>query len=427
MRARSRTILLVGGWSWHRHVGDDAILRAHLDEFARALPGCRVMVVCGEPDRLAERMGVDAIWSAAPAISRLLGPGLAHDEISSADLLDVVDAAVAAALDGRDGELPCFAPLVAAIERADAVVAAAAGSLTGAYPLTVAEQVVVLRAAQELGKPTVVSGASLGPFDDPADEDLLRRALCDADLVTVREASVSAGRARALGVAGDRLRVQRDPAFWMAPAPVAAADAALGRAGIDPRRRIGLLTVARWPGGRDQVQPLAQAIDAVGEAAGLAFLGVPMYLPPAPVPADDAALDAVAAASARGLARLDPLPDDPALLTLSGRARVVVGARFHGAVLAAAAGTPAVLVHDGAYQRDKAESLAAAVPAVRAVPLAAGADAIVDATLAALERTPAPLRPDGPLPAVAWLAERLRGRAAPAGLARRLLRRARVA
>jgi polysaccharide pyruvyl transferase WcaK-like protein len=416
-------VLAIGGWSWHRHVGDDAILRAHLSELERALPEHRVLVACAEPERLAARMGVDALWSAAPALAQALDPGLAHEQVTSADLLPVVDAVVGAALDGRAGELAQLAPLADAIARCDAVVAAAAGSLTAAYPLTVAEQVVVLRIAQAMGKPTLVSGASLGRFDAAADEDLLRAALVGADLVAVRDATVSPGRASAIGVAEQRLRVQPDPAFWMAPASDDDLDAALRRAGIGADRDLGLLTIAPWPGGTDQVEPLAAVVDLVGAATGISFLGVPMYLPP--LPADDAALDAVRLrlGTPRRLTRLDPLPDDPALLTLSSRARVVVGSRFHGAVLAAAAGTPAVLVHDGAYQRDKAESLAATVPAVRAVPLSAGADAIAAAVLEQIAVARTPFEPDGPLPAVAWLAERLHARPGVAERARRWLGR----
>jgi polysaccharide pyruvyl transferase WcaK-like protein len=423
VHATAPSVVLVGGWSWHRHVGDDAILRAHLSELRRALPRHRVLVVCSEPERLTERMGVRALWSAAPAIAQLLDPALAHADVTSADLVPVVAATVAAARDGRAGELPELAPLVAAVAAADAVVAASAGSLTAAYPLTVAEQVVVLRIAQALGKPTVVSGASLGPFDTPADGDLLAPALAAADLVTVRDATVSPRRAAELGVPAERIAIQPDPAFWMERAADDEADAAARRGGIDLERELGLLTVAPWPGGADQTGPLGAVVDTVTRATDVSFVGVPMYLPPAP--ADDAALDAVRMrmSSPERLTRADPVPDDPALLALSGRARVVLGSRFHGAVLAAAAGAPSVLVHDGPYQRGKAEGLAASVASVRAVPLAAGPDAISAAVLEQLDETPDAVEPAGPLPAVAWLAEYLRGRTAVAQRGRRWLRR----
>lgn len=414
------TVVLIGGWSWHRHVGDDAVLRAHLGELDRGLPGHDIRVVCAEPDRLARRMGVDSLWSAAPAIAQQLGPGLTHDEVRSEHLLPVVDEVVARALGPRAGELPHLAPLVDAIRRADAVVAASAGSLTAAYPHTVAEQVVVLRVAQAVGTPTVVSGASLGPFDGSADEDLLRPALAGADLVSVRDATVSPPLAARLGVAGDRLRVQHDPAFWMAPgADDRELAAALRGVGVDHASELALLTVSQWPGGADQVAPFAAVVDAVAAATGIGFVGVPMFVPPSRP--DDLAIDAVRErlADPRRLVRLDPLPDDPDLVALSGRARVVVGSRFHGAVMAAAAGTPAVLVHDGAYQRNKAESLAASVDGVSAVALAAGPEAIATRVGEQLSERPAPLIPDRPLPAVEWLAERLRRPPTP----RRRLRR----
>ena len=85
-------------------------------------------------------------------------------------------------------------------------------------------------------------------------------------------------------------------------------------------------------------------------------------------------------------------------------------------MFAARTGVPAVLVHADDYQREKAESLAAMAPGVRAVALADGAEAVATAAAAAIGTRPAPLVPDGPLPAVAWLGRRLRG-----GRLRRLL------
>jgi polysaccharide pyruvyl transferase WcaK-like protein len=324
MRRGDPSVVLIGGWSWHRHVGDDAILRAHLSELGRELPRHDVLVVCGEPERLAERMEVRALWSAAPAISQLLGPGLVHEEIESAHLLPVVDEAVAVALAGRAAELPRFAALVDAISRADAVVAASAGSLTTYYPLTVAEQVVALRIAQVSGKPTAISGASLGPFGGKADAELLGPALAGADLVSVRDATVSPQRARALGVAEERLAIQPDPAFWMEGGADEEVEATIHRAGFEVGGEFGLLTVALWPGGNDQIAPLSAVIEAVAQATRISFLGVPMFVPPQP--ADDLALDAVRERLGRSrlLTRADPLPDDPVLLGLSKRAQVVV-------------------------------------------------------------------------------------------------------
>jgi len=400
------TIVLVGGWSWHRHVGDDAILRAHLTELRRALPRHETVVVCGEPERLARRLPLRTVWSAAAAIGDLRDPRIAHADLTSDQLVPVVARLVEGALDGRAGEFTELVDLVEAIERADAVVAASAGSLAAAYRVTIAEQVVVLAIAQALGKPTVLSGASLGPFDD-ADCELLGPALAAADLVAVRDGTISLGRAARLGIEAERLEVQPDPACWMEAGPGPAVDAALARVGIESGRPFGLLTAAPWPGGLDQSGPLAAAVDAVAEATGLPFAGLPMYVPPGPNDTD--ALDAIRdqLADPDRLVRVDPLPDDPDLATLSARASVVVGSRFHGAVFAAMGGTPAVLVYDGAYQRDKAESLAASTAAVRAVSLAAGADAIAAAVLEQLASDPAPLRPSGPLPAVAWLERKL--------------------
>lgn len=420
--APAPSLVIVGGWSWHRHVGDDAILRAHLSELAKALPNHEPVVVCGEPERFAARTSLRAVWSAGPALAQAVAPHAEPGSATSADLLPAVADVVEAALEGRADELHHLIPLVEAIAAADGLIAASAGSLAGAYPLAVAEQVVALAIAQAMGKPTAVSGASLGPFDDPADGELLGPVLAGAGLVTVRDATISPLRARALGVAEERLRLQPDPAFWMEPAPDGEAEVALRAAGLGDDD-FGVLTLAPWPGGEDQVEPLAPVVDAVAEQTGLSFLGLPMFVPPGP--ADDVALDSVAGrlADPDRLVRVDPLPDDPTLLALSGLSRVVVGSRFHGAVLAAAAGSPSVLVHDGAYQRDKAESLAAATASVRAVPLAAGSDAIAEAVLDQIDTLPDPVDPPGPLPAVEWLAGELRGRSGVAEKTRRWARR----
>lgn len=94
------------------------------------------------------------------------------------------------------------------------------------YPQTAFEH---LRMAREMGKPTILWGASIGPFSrDPEYEDWAAGELSKASLVLVRE-TVTLDYLKSIGVE-DNVRLVADPAFRLEPRPPARLSALVNRA-----------------------------------------------------------------------------------------------------------------------------------------------------------------------------------------------------
>jgi polysaccharide pyruvyl transferase WcaK-like protein len=382
----SRTVVYAGGWSEHRHVGDDAILRAHLDELARLAPTATPVVLGPGPAVLAERFGVAAEMGLSPLLWRGLelgGPGEQRALVARTARL------VAVARAGRAPRDPLLAACLRRIAGARAVVVAGAGAMTsklrgvGLWPA-----VATVLVARALRVPVAVSGITPGPLQGAPDAAAMLAALRAAELVTLRDRSWSPAVLHRLGV---RARATPDDAAWLVPAP--------GPAATSVDRPYALLTLSLTTPPR----PVAAIADALA-ARGVRPVGVPMDFGPAD---DDVArLRTAARLSAAGLQVLDEPPADAALRALAARAALVAGGRYHGAVFAALAGTPALLLYEGAYQRRKAEGLARlAGPVVRTLHTAAPPQG---AALAAVVQAGHPRGrahvPDGPLPAAAWAA-----------------------
>jgi polysaccharide pyruvyl transferase WcaK-like protein len=381
----SATVVYAGGWAGHRHVGDDAILRAHLDELARLAPGAVPLVLGPEPERLAARFGAQAAPGLNPLLWRGLDPGAPDVGRALARRTTRLVATVRAGRTPRDRDLGA---LVERLATARAVVVAGAGALTSAYrAVGLWPAIATVLLARALGVPVAVSGVTLGPVDDALDRAALLAALRAAERVTVRDEHARVPLLRRAGIAAEGTW---DDAAWLAPGTPSAA-----LAGGAP---YALLTVADGT----PTASLAAVARAL-QARGIAVLGVPMDFVRQ---GDEARLLAVASAAPGAVEVLRPLPDDADLRALAAGATLVAGGRYHGAVFAAVGGAPALLVHEGAYQRRKAEALARlAGPLVRALPAATPAeDAAVAAVVQAGHPRGGPHVPGGPLPAAAWAA-----------------------
>ncbi len=391
MATEAPVVAYVGGWATHRHVGDDAILRAHLEGLAAAVPHARPVVLGADPAVLSARFGVEARPDFSEHMVAPPPPGVALDRrLFLRRLADVV----AAAEGTGPGLGGAAAEALEAISGCRVLVDLGAGSLTSAYLDVLWRQGAAVCAAAARGIPIIVSGATLGPIDGELDAILLGRMLRSACLVTVRDRSTSAGLARRLGcpdvVEGP------DDAGALAPRADGAAP---------PREPFALLsasaTAAPW---------LAPAVAALHSEHGVRTLAVAMdFVPSGP---DLSALGRLrdSLPDPAALEILDPVPEDGALRVLAERARLALGSRYHLAVFAAAGGTPAVLLHHDAYTRAKALGIASLAPGVTPVAATDGPAALTSAVSAALA-APRPQRVgwDEPPPAVARIADLVRG------------------
>jgi colanic acid/amylovoran biosynthesis protein len=379
-RAGPHRVVLIGGWAPHRHVGDDSILRVHLEALAGADLGVEPVVLGVDPETLFDRFGVQA----APGLERFL-----FSDATGWSLTEKLAALLDAAGGGSPApEHPDVKSLLGLLDGAHAVICLGAGSLASKYRHTLLTQAVTVQMAWDAGVRVAVCGVSLGPITSAMDAIQLRRLLTCADFVGVRDRAASVAEARALG-RGDVV-CEWDPAAWLRPA---------SRVPLDLPEDVAMLSADV------ETAPICHAaVDALSRADTLS-IGVPMdFFPPA---SDESALHGLASGLAQpgGLRVLDPVPDDDVILALAARARVVFGSRYHAAVFAASQGTPAVLVHRDAYTRRKAEGLADLEgPIVRAIGAEAGPDAIRDAVLEQAQRPRRAAKdPAAPLAAIQWL------------------------
>jgi colanic acid/amylovoran biosynthesis protein len=379
-RGGPHRVVLIGGWAPHRHVGDDAILRVHLEALADADLGIEPVVLGADPHVLADRFGVRA----APNLERFLFSE-ATDRSLTEKLATLLNAA-----QGRSPapDHPHVQSVLGLLDGAHALICLGAGSLASKYRTVLLTQAVTVQMACDAGVSVAVCGVSLGPVTSAMDAIALRRLLRCADLVVVRDRVASVAEAQALGRRD--VVCDWDPAAWLRPDL---------RVPFDVPGDIAMLCAD------GETAPICRAaVDALFRA-GTVSIGVPMdFFAPA---SDVSALSELAGGLAHpdGLRVLDPVPDDQVILGLAARARVVFGSRYHAAVFAASQGTPAVLVHWDAYTRRKAEGLADLEgPIVRAVSAEAGPEAICDAVLAQVQRPRQMAKERAePLPAIQWL------------------------
>jgi polysaccharide pyruvyl transferase WcaK-like protein len=399
-------VALIGSLSPLRRLGPDAIVRAHLMQLADAVPWIEPVLISASP-AATERFGCESIEGPGNYLSagldqrrRLTGTGLRLERRLARLLADAERV-------GR-GEEPRLVPelgrtFLSGLAPSQLLVVASAGSLTSRSRAELWEQAATALAAAAMGVPVLISGVSVGPFTNRSDRRIAARLFNTAREVVVRDGERSRRALADLGVAPTAIREEPDHAMALRPAPRREAHAALARQGIDGERPFAVANLHQ----SDWREPALASIAAIVEH--LADSGVPTVFMPHCVegPDDDRRAHALLARLVRPraeVALLDPLPPDDVLAAIVAGARIAYGTRYHLAVLAAAAGVPALGLLGDTHAQVKLAALRDLAPdGVRAVDVAAGPEAALEAVRELLAGSPAARRPSGHLPAVAWL------------------------
>jgi polysaccharide pyruvyl transferase WcaK-like protein len=397
--------VFVGGWAAHRHVGDDAILRVHLDELRRRQLPVDPVILGNDPTVLAERFGARASLGLERFMlgeaDESLGVGVPINEAQRLAMISAVPPG------GRAGLAPLDVRRVRnELDGATALIVLGAGSLATKFAPSLWTQTATVEIARALGVPVAVAGAALGPVSNPLDAMFLRRLLHGADLVCIRDRVHSLALAQKLGI--EDVVPEWDPGARMTPA--ARASATDGGAGPPNGYAVLCATGESW-------QEHGATVDALYAELGLPTIGMPMDFYPGLPDIDSLRTLREQLRHPQALRILDPLPPDPSLVGLIARARVAFGSRYHMAVFATTHGTACVLVHFDAYSRQRAEGLAGlAGPPLRLCDATEGSDAVRDAVLAEATKPRNPPKRLPPLPAIEWLADQLRARSATPGV-----------
>ncbi|WP_353816747.1 polysaccharide pyruvyl transferase family protein [Agromyces sp. SYSU T00266] len=314
------------------HIGDEAMFDAMVDAL-RDRGVDAVTAISAAPEETADRYDL-------AAVARI---GFSGTRARMDERLEAVRSASGGAPTLADGD-PAAA-VIEAVAGADAVVIAGGGNLASNWPTHVFERAALGAIAEELGRPLVVSGQTLGPWLDGPDRALVAELLRSARLVGVREPA-SLALARELGVPTDRLAGTRDDASFLGigdPRSDAGPDldAGPGAGGSEP---YVLASLSLHLGGlpRDEtVRGLASALDRVADRVGAPVRFHPHFgsLDPGIEAGDEVLHAAVRDAMCSPAEVLQP-GDARSAARLARAAAMLVTSRYHPAVFATAAGVP---------------------------------------------------------------------------------------
>ena len=183
--------------------------------------------------------------------------------------------------------------------------------------------------------PYVIHAQGLGPLGGWWARRAAGYSLARAAAITLRD-EASAELARELGVPGEPITVAADPAFLLAPAARAEADALLAEAGADTAAPLLGMVVREWRGARDLLPGLARVGRLAAEQWGAQVAVLPFQ------PSADAEVSHELAALLPDAALVEADVHPRALMAVIGRLSALVAMRLHALVFAAAQAVPAV-------------------------------------------------------------------------------------
>ena len=299
VRKKAHNVLMSGYYGFS-NAGDDAILQSIRDNLITASDEIAVTVLSNDPQQTRERYGLDAVarfnpikvWQAMRRCDVLLSGGgsLLQDRTSTRSLL---------------------------------------------YYLF------LMRLARSMGKKVMLYANGIGPVSRPANRRRVKRAVEQADLVTLRDHS-SAEELRAMGVERQDLHVTADPVFTMERAERKRVDEILEKAGVEKGKDFAVISVRDWPGMGAFPQELAVVCDHLHEKYGLESLFVLMQ------PEHDRAVSRQVVGSMTGPGIvLDQALTPAELMGVIAEGKLCLAMRLHTLIFAARVAVPvAGLVYD---------------------------------------------------------------------------------
>ena len=301
LQSNQRSGILICGSYGLGNAGDEAILKAILQEVRTAAPGEEITVLSRNPAETAERHGVKALhmfdvpaWRSAMGRARLYingGGNLIQDVTSRRSLWY--------------------------------------------YLFT-------LRTAKKCGCKVMMYGCGIGPVRNTQDMSMTRRTLNRyVDAITLRE-DASLKELRRYGVDGPEVILSADPALILQRAGEAEIDRLMEENGLDPKGNYLGLCLRSWPGFEEKAPAFAEAVRRAGEQYGLSpvFISINHR-------SDGAAADLVADRLDKPACVIRQPLSTELTLGLMSRMQAVVSMRLHGLIFAAGQGIPLVgVVYD---------------------------------------------------------------------------------
>jgi polysaccharide pyruvyl transferase CsaB len=314
--------IVISGWYGHNNIGDDAILDVLVAELGRRLRSCSFTV-------LTEAVSSPQVGSLRGYAVRWL-PHRSPYRVCNARNPWL-----------WSGYLRCWE----AVGTCDLFILGGGGLLRDNFPrsnlLRLLDDVLCSRIT---GRPVALFALGVGPFVTATGRRLARSAVALATSVSVRD-EVSATALRSIDVPEGRFRVIGDPALLLAAGPPAALPQRDGQLQVAICPCQGMLTGFRGgeAGNPRLLEILARAADGIAETLGARIWLIPFCR----VSENDNDVTLCRGirermARSNNATLVTDVLDAPQTKALLGRMNVVVGARLHSLILAAAGGVPCV-------------------------------------------------------------------------------------
>ena len=310
---------LISGYYGEGNAGDEAILAGILQEVARRDAGAHFTVLSFDPADTGRRHGGGRISLEVESTS-LRSPAHLRGLMRRSDLL----------ISGGGSFLheADFAPYGRSF-------LLRAGKLR---PVPYFLSIIFL--ARTVGLPVMWYAQGLGPLHTRSARRLVAAAGSSSQAVTWRDEG-SARLAYEIGVRAPVQRVVPDPAYALTPARPEEARQVLARHGLPAGERFLAVCPRPWLGRGGFVEGLGTALEELVGAGDLRVVLVPFHESQDPPVCES--LAARPALAGRAIS-LSPIASPEVLAAVLGQAELVLAMRLHSGILAATAGTPAVVL-----------------------------------------------------------------------------------
>lgn len=311
------------------NIGDAAMLLASVERLRRLWPEAELAAVTRAPE---------ALQSLCPGVEPL-------EAGARSQFLQLARSIPLPLLLEQADDFPASVQRFAvAFQQADLLLVSGAGGFTDAFRDQALTTLDLLDVAQCNGKPTVLVGQGLGPWEDPQLSARAREILPRASALFLRERRLAESLLRDIPAdLGGRLRVTGDDALEMVYS--ARPDELGASIGVN-------LRLAAYSAVSDEaVEQVRTALRELSEGLQAPFLPAPVSHPPNS--SDPAAIAALIGGDGGA-----SLTTPARLIEQIGRCRLVVTGSYHAAVFALAQGIPAIGMVASPYYEGKFKGLA---------------------------------------------------------------------
>jgi polysaccharide pyruvyl transferase WcaK-like protein/coenzyme F420-reducing hydrogenase beta subunit len=277
-------VLIAGGYGY-RNTGDEAELAANVGRWRRMAPGAEIIVLSPNPAYTAETHGVEtrpasrvvffdadrsAEYGRSSEVFRKLFFRVKRRVLANAHFLRLGLPAV--------GISERAAEFLRLLKTADVLHLSGGGYLTGRTLSRLWDNMLLIRLADVFRVSTILSGHTIGVFDDDASRKLARWGLPKARLVSVRDRDGSMRDLEEIGVKGAWEAF--DDALFCEQASEDELRSNLTASGIDPDKPYAAVQLHDWGQGPEEtdkvVSRFATLCDYIARTHGLQVLLTPL-------------------------------------------------------------------------------------------------------------------------------------------------------